>query len=126
LKPSYAVSYGEGSPPDLFFTLDREEIRPTSREYGTPLKFGSVCVFAVASDLGRPVRAQARRSAEAIASAMDAVLRACCTRPWGYRGLMPGWYSDAIDDLDYRLLKIGPHHQQPPSLPMLSRRWKAF
>jgi hypothetical protein len=127
LKPSYAVSWREHCPPDLFFTLDREELEPFNREYGTPLKFGSVCILAVASDLGRPVQAQARRGAEAVALALDAVLRAHCVRPWGYRGLMAGWYTDAIDDLTgWSLLKFGPRHQQSPTLSMLKRRWRTF
>lgn len=127
LKPSYAISYDQRCPPDFFFTLDREEISPLSSEYGTQLKFASVCIFAIAADLGRPIQTQARRSAELVASAVDAVLRAHCMRPWGYRGIAPGWYGDSLDDLTGNsLLKFGPRHQQPPSLSMLRRRWKAF
>src|SRR4051812_21861889 len=54
--PSWTVCQRERVAPDVFFAIRREPNR-------SPMRFGSVCLLAVASDLGSSVADQGRQSA---------------------------------------------------------------
>lgn len=118
-------------------TCEREKLAPdaylaiTSASYGSPqadseIKFNSQCILAVASDIGKAD--QARGCAEAVASIVDAALRAQCVRPWGIAvGGGHGFYSNAINDLHVTgLFKPGSRHQAPLSVASLAGDWATF
>jgi hypothetical protein len=121
--PSWSICQREGLAPDVYFAVSGATGDSPTPNSG--LTFNSHCVMAVASDLGRSD--EARRSAEAIATAVHAVLRAHCVRPWGVSVGGGFAYRNAINDLAMvGLFKPGPRHQVPVSLLSLAGTWASF
>jgi hypothetical protein len=121
--PSGAVCERERLAPDVFFATSAAS--HPSPDFRSELKFNSQCILAVASDRGEV--GQARTSAEAVASAVEAVLRGRCVRPWGIADPRYSGYSNAINDLAIvGLFKPGPRYLAPVSLAILDGDWVAF
>ncbi len=118
--PSWTICQREHRAPDVLFAIRREATSAS-------LKFGSICLFAVASDIASLAADQSRRSARIIATTVDAVLTGYCSRPWGYDSKLPGSFTDALNDLYVvGLFKPGPRHDRPVSLASLSGDWTSF
>ena len=121
--PSWTVSERERLAPDVYLAI-RSASHGLSNS-SSEIKFNSQCILAVASDVGKV--GQARGSAEAVAYAVDSVLRAHCVRPWGIAFGGGGGFCNAINDLTFAgLLKSGPRHQVPVSLANLAEDWATF
>ena len=121
--PSWTACEREKLAPDAFVA-----IRGTSHGMSDPdseIQFSSQCILAVASDIGKAD--QARSSAEAVASTVDAVLRAHCVRPWGIAFGNSGAFSNAINDLNFAdVLRPGSRRQVPVSVANLAEGWAVF
>ena len=122
--PSWTICERERLAPDAFLA-----IRSTSHGMSnadSEIKFNSQCILAVASDIGKAD--QARSCAEAVASVVDAALRAHSVRPWGIPvGGGHRFFSQAINDLTFAgVLKPGPRHQVPVSAANLAEGWATF
>lgn len=121
--PSWTVCQREGLAPDVYFSMCSAS--GGSSNPSSELKFNSQCIVAVASDMGNAD--QVRASAEAIASVVDAVLRAHCVRRWGVAFGGTGGFSNAINDLAVvGLFKPGPRHQATVTLAHLKGAWATF
>jgi len=92
--PSWTACEREREAPDVFFSITNVSLRP-----GDTAKFSSTCVLAVASNLSPDSAGQARESADAIASTLQAVVRGYCVRPWGRSTDGGVSFYDAINDL---------------------------
>jgi hypothetical protein len=118
--PSWSICQREGLAPDVYFAVSGAS--GDSPKPNNGFIFNSHCVMAVASDLGRTD--EPRRSAEAVATAVHAVFRARCVRPWGR---VEGSYRSAINDLAIAgLFNPGSRHQVPVSLSSLAGTWASF
>jgi hypothetical protein len=116
--PSWTICERERLAPDAYFAIRN----PTDGSPNADVEFSSKCILAVASDTGKID--QARSSAGAVASVVDAVLRAHCVRPWGVAFGSGGAFSNAINDLIFAgLPKSAPRHQPPVSL---AGEWATF
>jgi hypothetical protein len=116
--PSWSVCQREALAPDVYFAMNGAVGGSPNRNGGHA--FNSYCILAVASDSGKADDAQ--KSAEAVATAVHAVLRAHCVRRWGR---VEG--NNAINDLAVTgLFKPGPRHQTPVSLLSLAGTWASF
>jgi hypothetical protein len=121
--PSWTICERERQAPDAYFS-----IRSASNGASGPsseTEFNAQCILAVASDTAKA--GEARSSAEAVASVVDAILRAHCVRPWGIAFGVSGAFSNAINDLTFAgVLKPGPRHQVPVSPANLAGDWATF
>jgi hypothetical protein len=119
--PSGNACVRDGLAPDVYFAIGNDV-----RTRRALVDFTSVCLLASASDLGPERNAQARRSAEAIATVLQAAVRGYSVRPWGYQIGSLG-YTNAINDLIVvGLFKPGPPDTQPASLAMFKDNWASF
>jgi hypothetical protein len=119
--PSWNACERDGLAPDAYFAMRNDS------DFATRAIFSSICILASASDLGSESTAQARRSAEAIATVLQAAVRGYCVRPWGRRIEGFGAYTDATNDLFIvGLFKPGPLDTEPASLSMFKDTWASF
>jgi hypothetical protein len=125
--PSWTACESDRLPPDVYFVMSNASDGSSSSNPNNVLNFNSMCILAVASDLGPNIVGQARRSAESVASILQAVLQGHCIRPWGRSVGDGSFYTHAINDLaTVGLFKPGPRHKEPISLSMLSGTWVSF
>jgi hypothetical protein len=118
--PSWNVCERDGLAPDVYFVVKSQSDFPK-------LNFSSTCILASASDLGSESTAQARRSAEAIATVLQAAARGYCVRPWGRTIEGSTSYSNAINDLFIvGLFKPGPLDGERVSLSIFKDTWASF
>jgi hypothetical protein len=95
--PSWTICEREKLAPDAFFAM--RSASHGASPAGSETKFNARCILAVASDTAKAD--QARSSAEAVASIIDAVLRAHRVRPWGIAFGNSGAFGNAINDLNF-------------------------
>jgi hypothetical protein len=125
--PSWTACERERLAPDAYFAIRNESDFAARAKESKAVNFSSTCILASASDLGPESIAQARRSAEAIATVLQAAARGYCVRPWGRRIEGSGSYTDAINDLFIiGLFKPGPRDTEPVSLAMFKDTWASF
>jgi hypothetical protein len=124
--PSWTACERDQTAPDVHLAFRKETDFAGSDQRGAALKFSSVFTLAVASDLGSDISTQARQSAEIVASVLGAILRAHCSRPWGYPPDSLYRNNDILDLIYAGLFEPGPLHQEPIPISVLRGTWTSF
>jgi hypothetical protein len=87
-----------------------------------PVRFSAIVLLAVACDLPETVRYSVDRAMHDLKHLLRAKLRAYKVRSWSRPfGFMT---VDSIMDLDTWLFKVGPRHDQEPSLALFHEEWQ--
>jgi hypothetical protein len=112
--------------PDVYLCISNERLSPSSGAVEENLHFSSVCLLAVACELGEHTREDGRRAATSLVALLASPLTASSKRSWGQKFGSVG-FTNAINDLAISgLFNPGPRHATPPTLHMFSGDWTLF
>jgi hypothetical protein len=115
--PGRAICGREHRRPNVYFQLLNGGLGGEAQ-----LRFGSVVALGIACDLPYNAKLKTELAATNISEILGAKLRVFKIRPWSLP--FGPFVTDSLQDLDTWLFRIGPRHNEEPSLALLKEEWQ--